>query len=128
MSTICHYYWQDWILFILQGVKETSQWTRHKITAIRELIQHTTDYVKVRLPKTYTHELVQTLFEQPYCRISNIVEKDIAKRQTASVYLKQLSDIGVLNELTVGKEKLFSHPKLIQLMTKDTNSFTPYNN
>lgn len=120
--------WQDWILFILQGVKETSQWTRHKITAIRELIQHTTDYVKVCLPKTYTHELVQTLFEQPYCRISNIVEKDIAKRQTASVYLKQLTDIGVLNELTVGKEKLFTHPKLIQLMTKDTNSFTPYNN
>jgi len=119
--------WEDWIIFILNGVNETSTWTRLKISAIRELIQHTSDYIKTSLPKTYTHELVQILFEQPYCRINNLVEKDIAKRQTASVYLKQLCDIGVLNVVTVGKEKLFIHPKLIQLMTQDKNSFTPYN-
>jgi hypothetical protein len=38
----------------------------------------------------YNFELVQVIFEQPYRRIANLVEKDIAKRQTASVYLKQL--------------------------------------
>lgn len=66
------------------------------------------------------------IFEQPYCRIGNLVERDIAKRQTASVYLKQLADIGVLEELTIGKEKLFVHPKLMQLMTRDSNQIKPY--
>lgn len=59
-------------------------------------------------------------------RIANLVDKDIAKRQTASVYLKQLVDIGVLQEQQVGKEKLFVHPKLVQLITLDSNEFELY--
>ena len=98
----------------------------NKIAAVRELIEHTTLFVKEQLPKIYSHELVQVIFEQPYCRINNLVESDIAKRQTASVYLKQLCDIGVLTEVTAGKEKLFVHPKLITLMTTDNNNFLPY--
>ena len=66
------------------------------------------------------------IFEQPYCRIGNLVDRNIAKRQTASIYLKQLCEIGVLNEIQFGKEKLFVHPKLIQLMTKDNNTFVNY--
>jgi len=39
------------------------------------------------------------LFKQPYCRIANVVDAGLAKRQTASVYLKSLAEIGVLREL-----------------------------
>ncbi len=60
------------------------------------------------------------------CRISNLVDRNIAKRQTASVYLKQLVEIGVLEEITTGKEKLFIHSKLMQLMTQDSNKIKPY--
>lgn len=60
---------------------------------------------------------MQVIFEQPYCRTSNLVQANIAKRQTASVYLKQLCEIGVLEKLQLGKEKLFVQPELIDLMT-----------
>lgn len=118
--------WEPWLLFMLEGVEQTSIWTNYKISAIRELINMTTEYIKAQLPKVYSHELVQLIFEQPYCRISNLVEKDIAQRQTASNYLKQLVEIGVLQELNVGKEKLFVHPKLMQLMSQDSNELRPY--
>ena len=118
--------WQPWIIYMLNAVEQTAKWTTNKIAAVRELIEHTTVFVKEQLPKIYSHELVQVIFEQPYCRINNLVESDIAKRQTASVYLKQLCDIGVLTEVTAGKEKLFVHPKLITLMTTDNNNFLPY--
>jgi Fic family protein len=118
--------WQDWLLFILQGVEQTCLWTCKKIAAIKALIDITADYIRDQLPKIYSYELVQLIFEQPYCRISNLVEKDIAKRQTASTYLKKLTDIGVLKEVTVGKEKLFVHPKLMQLMTQDGNDVSAY--
>ena len=36
------------------------------------------------------------------------------KRQTASAYLKQLVDIGVLEEMSVGREKLFINTRLVQ--------------
>lgn len=118
--------WEPWIIYILQAVENTAQWTTAKIAAVRTLIEHTSAYIRQQLPKIYSHELVQLIFEQPYCRISSLVEMGIAKRQTASVYLKQLCDIGVLQEMQSGKEKLFVHPKLMTLMTQDMHPFTPY--
>jgi hypothetical protein len=32
----------------------------------------------------------------------------------------------VLQELQVGREKLFTHPKLMQLLTRDNNQFEAY--
>jgi Fic family protein len=117
---------EPWIIFMLQAVEETAKWTTAKIAAIRTLAEHTTAHVRERLPKIYTRELVDVVFEQPYCRIGNLVEKDIAQRQSASRYLKELTAIGVLREVQAGKEKLFIHPKLMQLLADDRNAFTPY--
>ena len=109
--------WEEWLVFMLRGVEQTSLWTCEKIAAIRALMEKTANAIWEQLPKLYSYELVQVIFEQPYCRISNLVERDIAKRQTASVYLKQLVEIGILEETTSGKEKLFVNPRLMKLMT-----------
>lgn len=119
--------WQEWIIFMLKGVEQVSSWTCAKIAAMRKLINQTEGHVRQQLPKIYSHELVQTIFEQPYCRISNLVEKGIAKRQTASNYLKQLVEIGVLQEKTAGNEKLFLNPRLLHLLTSDSNELQSYN-
>ncbi|AFU98413.1 protein adenylyltransferase Fic [Simiduia agarivorans] len=118
--------WQRWLLYMLKAVEQTARWTTAKIAAVRALMELTSHYVQASLPKLYSHELLQTIFEQPYCRIGNLVDKDIAKRQTASSYLKSLCDIGVLAELQAGREKLFVHPKLLNLMTQDDNHIAPY--
>lgn len=121
-----HQNWEEWLLFMLRGVEQTAIWTCDKIAAIKVLMEQTTNYIREQLPKIYSYELVQLIFEQPYCRISNLVDRGIAKRQTASVYLKQLVDIGVLREVSAGKEKLFVHPKLMQLMMQDNNDISPF--
>ncbi len=118
--------WGPWIMFMLAGVEETCIWTTDKIKAIRELMQHTSQFVQKQLPKTYSWELVEALFKQPYCRINNLVSADVAKRQTASVYLKQLCDIGVLKEVKSGRETLFVHPKYIELLTGEENVWVYY--
>ena len=106
--------WESWILFMLEAVESTSRWTTDKISIVRALMAETTEYVREKLPKIYTHELVQALFAQPYCRIDNLVERRVAKRQTASTYLKQLVEIGVLEEMSVGREKLYINTRLLQ--------------
>ncbi len=118
--------WESLILFMLRGVEETAKWTTAKIAAIKALTTHTLEYVKQNAPKIYSYELVNMIFELPYCRIGNLVEKDIAKRQAASQYLKRLVEIGVLVEFPSTKEKLFVHPKLMRLLTHDVNDFEPY--
>ena len=118
--------WSAWILFILNGVEETCSWTTDKIKAIRELMEHTAQYTQTSLPKIYTWELVEVLFKQPYCRIANLVDAGVAKRQTASVYLKQLCDVGILKEVKSGRETLFVHPKYIELLTGEENVWVYY--
>jgi len=118
--------WSAWILFILNGVEETCSWTTDKIKAIRELMEHTAQYTQTSLPKIYTWELVEVLFKQPYCRIGNLVDAGVAKRQTASVYLKQLCDIGILKEVKSGRETIFVHPKYIELLTGEENVWVYY--
>lgn len=118
--------WAAWILFILDGVAETCTWTTDKIKSIRELMEHTGQFVQKQLPKIYTWELVELLFKQPYCRIGNLVDNDIAKRQTASVYLKQLCELGILREVKSGRENIFVHPKYIELLSGEENVWVYY--
>lgn len=118
--------WEEWLIYILKGVAETAAWTTAKIGAIRALSDHTREHVRLNAPKIYSHELVNLIFELPYCRINSLSEAGIAKRQAASSYLKKLVSIGVLTENQIGREKLFIHPKLMQLLTREGNTFTPY--
>jgi len=118
--------WTPWIMFILDGIEETCTWTTSKIKAIRELMEHTGEFVQQQLPKIYTWELVELLFKQPYCRIGNLVDAGIAKRQTASVYLKLLCEAGVLKEIKSGRENIFVHPKYIELLTGEENVWVFY--
>lgn len=118
--------WEDWILYMLSAVAQTAGWTTYKITAIQQLQAHALEYVRARAPKIYSRELVDVIFTQPYCRIQNLVESGIAKRQTASVYLKTLESIGVLKELKVGREKLFIHPNFVRLLTSDDHTVPAY--
>jgi Fic family protein len=118
--------WEKWILYVLTGVRDTATWTSAKIEAVRQLMLETAEYVRVRAPKAYSRELVELIFVQPYCRIQNIVDAGLGHRQTASVYLKALTGIGVLKEVKVGREKLFIHPKFVALLTGETHKFKPY--
>lgn len=111
--------WEEWILYMLRAVDETARWTTDRIRAIRQLMQDTAEYVKTQESGVYSSELVELIFVQPYCRIRNVVEAEIAQRQTAAVYLKQLVSAGVLEEVKVGREKLFINPRLMRLLTAE---------
>ena len=88
--------WRSWIMFFLDGVEETCTWTTDKIKSIRELMDHTAEYVHERLPNIYSWEL------------------------------KQLCDIGVLQELKSGREAIFVHPKYIELLNGEENVWVYY--
>ena len=126
LDITCNQNWEKWILYMLKGVEETSAWTKAKIDAIRTLFEHTSDYARNRTGRTYSYELISLIFELPYCRIQNVVEAEKSVRQTAAKKLRKLVEIGILQELTVGKEKLFIHPKLMRLLTRNSNEFKLY--
>ena len=69
---------------------------------------------------------MDVIFEQPYCRIANVVNAGIAKRQTASEYLASLAGIGVLAPVQSGRDKLFIHRALLDLLASETHEVVRY--
>ncbi len=109
--------WTGWILYFLDAIEETATSTARKIIEIKKLFDDTVAYAKEKLPTyMYSKELIELLFEKPYCKTEFIVEKNIAQRQRASVYLKELEKIGILKGRKVGRENLFQNIKLYELL------------
>jgi Fic family protein len=111
--------WEVWILFMIEAVRETASWTTARIRSIRDLLDLTSNRIRERAPRIHSRELAELLFIQPYCRIGNLVDAGIAKRQAASTYLRTLAEIGVLEERRVGRDKLFLNPALLNLLSDE---------
>ena len=109
--------WEAWILFILKGIEETALYTLEKINSINSLMHETIVFAKEQLPaRVYSKELIELLFEQPYCKVKYLVDNGIAKRQTAAEYLNALEAIGILKSQKVGVENLYLNVKLFELL------------
>ncbi|NQT60472.1 MAG: Fic family protein [Bacteroidetes bacterium] len=109
--------WGNWIMFMLTAVEVTALETLETVRAIKNLMDDTIEICKDKLPKTtYSKELIELLFVQPYTKIEFLVKNKIAERRTASKYLTQLEEIGVLESSNFGKEKIFINKKLYELL------------
>lgn len=109
--------WEAWVLFLLRGLEETALWTIGRIWAIRDLMQATVERARAEAPKIYSKELIELIFRLPYCRISFLVEAGLAQRKTASEYLQELERIGILVSERRGREVLYKHPALVEVLT-----------
>lgn len=111
--------WETWILYVLDAIETTSQKTLSLIQKIYLAQQETLNEIREKAPEICSKEFVELLFEQPYCKISFLIERNIAKKQTASKYLKKLCDIGILDMIKRGRENYYINLKLWELLAKD---------
>lgn len=110
--------WEEWILFVVNGVAETSKMTLQKINAILEFKAIAEVQVKEILKSSYSKELVDLLFSHPYIKIKVLEENNIAKRQTASEYLKKLEAGKLLSSVKIGNEIYYINNSLIGVLSK----------
>jgi Fic family protein len=100
--------WETWILYILEAVEKTSKATQDKVDRICQCMKDISHEIQDKAPELFNKKgLLEVLFERPYCKVQYLVEKNIAKEQTARAYLKKLEEIGVLASQQVWKEKLY---------------------
>ena len=105
----------DWILFILRGVEEISKETIKVIKTIESLMEETKELILEKKPKIYSKDLIESLFYHPYTKRVFIEEQLNVSRPTATSYLKELENIGILSSQKIGKEVFYIHNKLFEL-------------
>ncbi len=108
--------WEDWILYILEGVEQTSIETMELIKRINYTVDAVSADIKQRLPKIYSKELVDLLFFELYTKRVYIERGLGVTRITATSYLKSLEKEGFLKAEKVGREILYRNPALMKVI------------
>ncbi len=106
--------WEEWIVFMLQGLDQSAKITLELINDVRNTMDHVSNLVKERLPRIYSKELVEILFKYPYCKIDFL--KEIAGRETVSKYLHSLVEAEILTEIKKGRTIYFINNFLLNLI------------
>lgn len=108
--------WQEWVMYMLEGVEQTAQKSIVLINAINATMQESKEVILKALPKLYSKELLELLFKHPYTKINFLVEELGITRKTAGLYLKAFEEIGILKSERKGREVYFINKRLFELL------------
>ncbi len=109
--------WTEWVLFLLEGIRQTATSTVVKIDQIQILQDRTLGTIR-QTTGGANADLLAVLFEQPYCRIANVIERCEVSRPTATNWLNALVAAGVLLDVRRGRERIFINTALLDLLTR----------
>jgi Fic family protein len=110
--------WEDWILFMLNGVRETAVNTLRKVDEIQSLQREVRDEIRALTTAGSNSDLLDVLFENPYCRIANVIQRCGVSRPTATAWLNALVGGGVLVDLKVGRDRLFVNTRFFDILAR----------
>lgn len=110
--------WEEWVLFVLEGVRVTALSTLRKIDEIQTLQEGALATIRAVTTAGANADLLGVLFEQPYCRIASVVDRCGVSRPTATNWLNALCEAGVLVDLKVGRERLFINTRFLRILTR----------
>jgi Fic family protein len=110
--------WEHLILYFLKSIEITAKETIVLITNISNLMQQYKTDIQEKLPKIYSQDLINVLFKNPYTKIEFLEKELKVSRQTASIYLDKISELGLLEKTKMGKSNYYLNTGLIKVLMK----------
>ena len=108
--------WEEWILFMIKGIEETSKETIALIIKIRELMLDYKNKLRNNY-KFYSQDLLNNLFKHPYTKIEFLMADLHVSRLTAASYLNKLADDGLLKKAKLGVGNYYINQPLFELLS-----------
>lgn len=111
--------WEDWVLYMLEAVEQTSIEGIAAIQAIRTLLLDYKHRIRAQY-RFYSQDLINNLFSHPYTKIE-FVQKDLGvSRLTATSYLNRLTAGGFLYKKKIGRSNYYMNMPLYGVLTGET--------
>ncbi len=108
--------WEEWVIYMLEGVKQTAEESVKLIAEITQLIKQTKDELREKLPKLYSKDLLELLFKHPYTKIAFLVDELGVSRKTAGLHLRAIEETGILESVKMGRDVYFVNKRLFGLL------------
>lgn len=112
--------WEPWLLYMLDGVINTAQDTILLIKEMRELITSYKHRMRDKLPKIYSQELLNNLFNHPYTKIEFVMQDLAVSRITATKYLDLLAEHEFVVKEKIWRSNYYINQNLYALLIKQT--------
>lgn len=109
--------WQPWLMFMLEGVEQTSKQTVALIEGIKATMQAFKQKIRSELPKIYSQDLLNNIFRHPYTKIDFVMTELNVSRITATRYLDELITIGLLVKRKMGRDNYYINTALYDLLS-----------
>ena len=108
--------WHEWVLYMLDGVEQTSHQTIVLIQGIKELMHRHKHKLRSELPKIYSQDLINNIFRHPYTKIEFVMNELQVSRITATRYLNELTRIGLMTKHRRGRDNYYINDALYNLL------------
>lgn len=109
--------WEEWLLFIINGVEQTAKETIYLIIQIKELMLSYKHRLRDNY-KFYSQDLLNNLFKHPYTKIEFVVHDLGVSRLTAANYLNKLAEDKMLRKYKLGTGNYYINEELFNVLTK----------
>lgn len=109
--------WEEWLLYMLDGVEKTASETVILINSIKHLMQEYKMLIRSKYQKMYSQDLLNNLFKYPYTKIEFIQSDLQVSRNTAIRYLEELVKADILVKHKIGRENFYENRELFKLLS-----------
>ena len=109
--------WENWILYMLNGIEQTANETIILINNIRVLMQQYKQQIRAKLPKLYSQDILNNFFKYPYTKIEYLQADSNISRNTAIRYLDAVVKTGLLVKEKKGRDNFYINQPLFELLS-----------
>lgn len=107
--------WEDWVLYVLEGVEQTAIQTIQTIEAIKRVLFDYKHRIRAEF-KFYSQDLINNLFNHPYTKIE-FIERDLkVSRLTATKYIEGLAAAGFVVKHKKGRSNYYVNLALTKIL------------
>jgi Fic family protein len=110
--------WHNFIEYMLTGFYEKARETREDLQKITRLFESIKTGIKTDNKKLVRSDLIEAIFTYPVITPTKLASEIDVHYTTASRYLLQLAEMGILREAVVGKYHLFANHQLLSILSK----------
>ena len=116
--------YENWIVYLLKGIEQTSKETINMINKISNEIIDMKHELKNNpiSSKIYSKELLEALFFEFYTKIPYIQEQLKVSDKTAQKYLDTLVNLGFLSSDKIGRERIYKNERLFNIIKNFDNN------
>lgn len=111
--------WEEWIIYILNGVEQTAKETIVLVSNMKTLMQDYKFRIRKQFPKMYSQDLLNNIFRHPYTKIEFVMKELMISRITATKYVDLLAKNGFLVKEKIGRSNFYINAPLFLLFKND---------